>query len=110
MVETAIANFRLSLEDAWNLTLAGYVTMARAWRRRVREEHERDVWLAWLTGQFSRGPVPYRTMLKIARGRGSGDDGADEVTAMLDKMRRRQEFEAWFQADQAQEAANGGRV
>ena len=106
MVEQAIASFGLDLDGAWSLTVTDYTILSRAYRRRVRDQHERDVWLAWVTGQFSRGPVPYRTMLKIARGRGNGED-ADETARTLEKLARRAAFDDWLAAELAREAATG---
>lgn len=103
MVETAIAHFGLDLDAAWDLTVAGYTVMARAYRRRVRDQHERDVWHAWMAGQFSRGPVPYKTMLKLARGRGAGE-AAEETARTLEKMARRAAFEDWLREELAREA------
>ena len=63
MIETAVAFFGLDLAGAWRLTMAEYRLLEGAHHRRLKAEHERDLWLAWMTASMIHRPIPYEKLL-----------------------------------------------
>lgn len=92
MVETAVAVFGLDLAAAWRLTFRDYRMLERVARRRLKAEHERDVWLAWITAAFVHKPTSADAVRRMTGGapRARRDDGGVA-------LQHRLAFEAWYE-------------
>ncbi len=101
MVEVAVGYFGLSVDAAWDLDLADYRLLMRARRRRVRDEHDRDLRTAWIVSTWTNRPVPYRELERLLDRRGVDELARDQEAC----ARVMAEFEAAYQADKAADLA-----
>lgn len=101
MLEVAIGIFGLTLDAARGLSLYGYRLHHQAHARRYREEHARDLTLAWMTARMHHSPIPFRRLQRLIAGKGHEADQADEAI----RERVMAEFEAAYQEELAAEAA-----
>jgi len=101
MLEVAIGTYGLSLDAARRLTIYEYRLHQQAHARRYREEHSRDLLLAWMTAQMHHSPIPYRRLQRMMDGAPVKSDV--EVEAI--RARVMLEFEAAYQEELAAEAA-----
>ena len=100
MIEVAIGIYGLTLDAARSLTVYEYRLHQQAHQRRYREEHSRDLWMAWMTAQMHHRPISFRAMQRLAAGKG-------HETAMNDEAVRERimaEFDAAYRAEKAAEA------
>jgi hypothetical protein len=100
MVETAIAWFGLSLPAALDLTLYQYRVYHRAQRRTIRDQHERDMRLAWLTAAMTTKPITYKALERLIAGKGSEDP-----ELQIRRERIMAEFDDAYMAERAAEKA-----
>lgn len=103
MLEVAIGLFGLTIDAARHLTVYEYRLHHQAHARRLREEHARDLTLAWLTARMHRSPIPFRRLQRLIAGKGHEADQADELA----RERVLADFEAAYQEELAAEAAAG---
>ena len=101
MLEVAIGIFGLTLDAARRLTIFEYRLHQQAHARRYRDEHNRDLKLAWLTVRMHHNPIPFRRLERLMAGKGHEADAADE--AICERVLA--EFEAAYQEELAAEAA-----
>lgn len=101
MIEEAIGLFSLTIDAALGLTLYEYRLHRQAHARRYRDEHNRDLKLAWLTARMHHNPIPFRRLERLMAGKGHEADMADEAI----RERVLAEFEAAYQEELAAEAA-----
>jgi len=101
MLEEAIGLFGLTIGAARDLTLYEYRLHQQAHARRYRDEHTRDLKLAWLTARMHHSPIPFRRLERLMAGKGHEADMADELA----RERILAEFEAAYQEELAAEAA-----
>lgn len=102
MVETAIGIFGLSMRAALNLTILEFIVHGRANVRRIRAQHERDTWHAWISAEFVRNRVSHGDMMKMATGRGKKQDpnDPDGGLALQRQLEQIAGFEAWYRGEQ----------
>ena len=100
MVETALAWFGLSLPAALDLTVAQFRVHHRAQRRVLRDQHERDLRLAWFTAAMTNKPISYRALERLIAGK-------PEVDPEIELRRERilAEFDDAYRAEKEAERA-----
>ena len=104
MMEMAVGMFGQTIAAARRLTMVEYRLLEGGYRRRVHAEHERDVWHAWMVGEFARRQFTFKDMMQIATGKGRRKhDPADPDggLALQRSLQAGAEFEAWYLAEQA---------
>jgi len=103
MLETAIGLFGVPLAAAARLTLVEYRLLEGGYRRRLKAEHERDTWRAWMAGEFNRHSFKFDEMVKIATGKGRktrDPNDPDGGLALQRALAVQQGFEEWYATTQ----------